>query len=110
MAKKPDEKNQKAKAESKRVGIIEIINDVAEACPEMTKGNVDLVVRATFAKIHKSLAAKKTVAITGSFVLEPVLRTARTGRNPQDPSKTVKIPEHWAVRLKLGNSLKTDLN
>lgn len=112
MAKKPDDKSQKAKAktESKRVGITELINDVYNACDGVTKVKVDEVIRATLAKIQQSLVKKKSVAITGMFVLEPVLRPARVGRNPQDPSKPVKIPEHWAVKLKLGNSLKNDLN
>lgn len=112
MAKKPADKVQKGKAkeESKRVGIIELVNDVAEACPLMTKRAVDDVVRTTIAAIHRNLAQKKTVAISGSFILEPVLRPERIGRNPQDPSKQVKIPAHWSVRMKLGNSLKFDLN
>lgn len=116
MAKKPTEKAQKGKAtgkencDAKRVGIVELVNNIYNFSHDITKSKVDEIVRSTIAEIHRNLARRKTVAITGSFVLEPVLRPERVGRNPQDPSKQVKIPAHWSVKMKLGNALKFDIN
>lgn len=116
MAKKPAEKAQKGKATgkdiggSKRVGIVELVNNIYATSSDITKKKVDEIVRSTIAEIHHLLAYKKSVAFNGTFVLEPVHRPERIGRNPQKPSEQVKIPSHWSVKLKLGSILKTDLN
>lgn len=116
MAKKPAEKAQNGKATgkancgAKRVGIVELVNNVYATSSDITKKKVDEIVRSTIAEIHHLLAYKKSVAFNGTFVLEPVLRPERVGRNPQDPSKQVKIPAHWSVKMKLGNALKFDIN
>ena len=116
MAKKPANKPQSDKAttknggNAKRMGIVELVENVYTHSSDISKSKVDEIVRCTLAEIHRSLAHRRTVAINGSFVLEPVLRPERIGRNPQDPTKQVKIPAHWSVKLKLGNMLKIDLN
>lgn len=110
MAKKVVEKEKKAAAETKRIGLRELAETVAERHADISKAEITNIVRDTIDTIHNSLAKKKSVVLTGTFALEPVLRPERIGRNPQKPDEPVTIPEHWAVRLKLGKSLKNDLN
>ena len=104
MSKKTDTKEQK------RVGLREIADTVAGRHSGISKAEITNIVRDAIDTIHRSLAKKKTVVLTGTFTLEPVLRPERIGRNPQKPTESVTIPEHWSVRLKLGKSLKEALN
>lgn len=111
MAKKDvaGQEKGKAKPEGGTVGIVELIEEVADVTGT-TKVAAGETVRATIDAIAGHLAKKRKVLLQGSFSLVPVKRAARTGRNPQDPTKTINIPEHWSLKAAIGKNLKDAMN
>ena len=98
-----------------RIGYSELIDDVCDLISSstdhnMTKAQIADVVRSTFRCVGDALAKKKTVSVHNLFLLEPVYRQPRQGRNPQKPSEMIDIPAQWTIRLKVGKALKADLN
>ena len=83
----------------------ELVDGIAEKIQEPRK-NVTPIVEAVFSSIVKSLSKGEKCAFVGFGVFEVRDRAARTGRNPQDPSKTVKIPARKVPVFRAGKSLK----
>ena len=115
MAKKVDPKKAATKELNGRLGYGELIDEVANLVSsstdhDLTKAQIADVVRSTFRCIGDALAKKKSVSAHNLFLLEPVYRQPRQGRNPQKPDEIIYIPAQWTVRLKVGKALKADLN
>jgi DNA-binding protein HU-beta len=69
----------------------ELVEGIVENLKEPKK-NVTPIVEAVFECIKESLAKGEKCKFVGFGVFEVKDRAAREGRNPQDPSKIVKIP------------------
>jgi DNA-binding protein HU-beta len=83
----------------------ELINTIAEKLKE-SKKNVSPVVEAVFDSIAESLVKGEKCTFVGFGVFEVKDRAAREGRNPQDPSKIVKIPAKKVPVFRPGKGLK----
>lgn len=112
MAKKEAKETKKAVG---RVGTADLIDEVVEDIDVSTdhalsKAEISDVVRSVMRCIGHNLSNHKVVAAHNMFILEPVYRQGRTGRNPQKPEEKITIPAQWTVRLKLSKTLKSDMN
>ena len=83
----------------------DLINGVAEKLKEPKKF-VASVVEEVFNSIEGSLAKGEKCTFVGFGVFEVKDRAAREGRNPQDPSKIVKIPAKKVPVFRPGKDLK----
>lgn len=91
--------------------INEVIEDLGDRVPtDFTKAQVSEIIRTTFERITTNLIAHDAIMVHNMFMLEPVFKQRRLGRNPRKPEETVDIPARWTVRMKLGKILKENLN
>lgn len=80
--------------------------DAITAKLEMRKKDVAPVVDEVFAEIQGALSKGDKCTFVGFGVFEVRERAAREGRNPQDPSKVVKIPAKKVPVFRPGKDLK----
>lgn len=66
-------------------------------------------VQMTLDVIQRALAEARNVELRNFGVLEVQVRQARVGRNPNNPSVTVTIPQRAVVKFKSGKILKQQL-
>ncbi len=80
--------------------------DAITAKLEMRKKDVAPVVDEVFAEIQGALSKGDKCTFVGFGVFEVRERAAREGRNPQDPTKIVKIPAKKVPLFRPGKDLK----
>jgi len=83
----------------------ELIDQIAEKLL-VKKKDVAPIVEEAFASIEGALAKGEKCTFVGFGVFEVKERAAREGRNPQDPSKVVKIPAKKVPVFRPGKDLK----
>ncbi|MDR3231579.1 MAG: HU family DNA-binding protein [Synergistaceae bacterium] len=83
----------------------ELIDGIAEGLG-VKKKDVTPVVVEVFKSIENALAKGEKCTFVGFGVFEVKDRAAREGRNPQDPSKIVKIPAKKVPIFRPGKDLK----
>jgi DNA-binding protein HU-beta len=83
----------------------DLIGIIAEKL-EKPKKLVTPVVEGVFSSIENALAKGDKCTFVGFGVFEVKDRAAREGRNPQDPSKVVKIPAKKVPVFRPGKDLK----
>ncbi|WP_298781203.1 HU family DNA-binding protein [uncultured Fretibacterium sp.] len=83
----------------------ELIDAIAEKLL-LKKKDVVPVVEEVFASIEGALARGEKCTFVGFGVFEVKERAAREGRNPQDPTKVVKIPAKKVPVFRPGKDLK----
>jgi DNA-binding protein HU-beta len=83
----------------------DLINGIAEKLKEPKK-TVTPIVEEVFNSIGGSLAKGEKCTFVGFGVFEVKDRAAREGRNPQDPTKVVKIPAKKVPVFRPGKDLK----
>ena len=83
----------------------ELIDAIAEKLL-LKKKDVVPVVEEVFASIEGALARGEKCTFVGFGVFEGKERAAREGRNPQDPTKVVKIPAKKVPVFRPGKDLK----
>jgi DNA-binding protein HU-beta len=83
----------------------ELIDTISEKLKEPKK-NIAPVVEETFAAITHALEKEEKCTFVGFGVFEVQNRAAREGRNPQNPSKVVKIPAKKVPKFRPGKGLK----
>lgn len=83
----------------------ELIDSIVEKLL-MKKKDVTPVVEEVFASIEGALAKGEKCTFVGFGVFEVKERAAREGRNPQDPTKVVKIPAKKVPVFRPGKDLK----
>jgi DNA-binding protein HU-beta len=83
----------------------EFIESIAEKLKE-TKKNVAPIVEEVFDSIAAALSKGEKCTFVGFGVFEVRDRAAREGRNPQDPTKIVKIPAKKVPVFRPGKDLK----
>jgi DNA-binding protein HU-beta len=83
----------------------ELIDAVAKKAG-FTKKNAGTAVAAVIDSISEALASHNKVQLVGFGTFEVRRRAAREGRNPQDPTKKIKIPARDIPAFKPGKALK----
>ena len=83
----------------------ELIDGIAEKL-DMKKKDIIPVVEEVFSSIEGALSKGEKCTFVGFGVFEVKDRAAREGRNPQDPSKIVKIPAKKVPVFRPGKDLK----
>jgi len=87
----------------------DLINAVAKETG-LTKKKAAEVIAATFGTVAAELAKGAKVQLVGFGTFKISERAARTGRNPQDPKKTIKIAAKKVAVFKPGKELKEAVN
>ena len=78
---------------------------------KLTKKDTEATVNAFIKVVEKELSKKNgKVQLIGFGTFEVKSRKARTGRNPQKPGETVKIPASNAPVFKAGKAFKDAVN
>ena len=83
----------------------ELIDEIAEKL-DMKKKDITPVVEEVFSSIEGALSKGEKCTFVGFGVFEVKDRAAREGRNPQDPTKIVKIPAKKVPVFRPGKDLK----
>jgi len=83
----------------------DLIGGIAEKL-KVSKKTVALIVDEVFNSIEGALAKGDKCTFVGFGVFEVKDRAAREGRNPQDPTKVVKIPAKKVPVFRPGKDLK----
>jgi DNA-binding protein HU-beta len=87
----------------------ELIASVAEKTG-LAKKDAESAVKETIATIEGALVKGDKVQIIGFGTFETRKRKAREGRNPKEPTKTIKITASTAPVFKAGKALKDAVN
>jgi len=96
--------------EVKVVTKAELANEVAKSVDGMTKKDAAAAVDAIFASIQKALAKGGKVQAVGFGTFEVQQRSARKGRNPQNPKQEISIPAKKVPVFRAGKALKEAVN
>jgi DNA-binding protein HU-beta len=83
----------------------DLIETISEKLKEPKK-SITPIVEEVFSAIEDALAKGEKCTFVGFGVFEVKDRAAREGRNPQDPSKIVKIPAKRVPAFRAGKALK----
>ena len=83
----------------------EFVAGIAEKL-DMSKKDVARVIDEAFSLIEDTLAQGEKCVFIGFGTFETRERAAREGRNPQDPTKVIKIPARRAPVFRPGKDLK----
>jgi DNA-binding protein HU-beta len=83
----------------------DLVETIVEKLKEPKK-SVTPIVEEVFNSIESALAKGEKCTFVGFGVFEVKDRAAREGRNPQDPSKIVKIPAKKVPVFRPGKGLK----
>ena len=71
--------------------------------------DVGKIVQMTLDGIADEMVAGNTVELRNFGVFEVIVRKSRIGRNPNQPEKTVVIPDRAVVKFKAGKKLKAEI-
>ncbi len=82
--------------------LVELVREKAE----LRKVDAAKAVAAVLDGVKEALVKGDKVQIVGFGTFEVRKRNARTGRNPQDPTKVVNIPEKMVPVFKAGKLLR----
>ena len=83
----------------------ELVNRVARQT-KMRQNDVMDVIQLALDTITEELAAGNSIEFRNFGVFEVLCRKERIGRNPNDPEKTVPIPERAIVKFKPGKEMR----
>lgn len=83
----------------------ELVDAVAKKA-DLTKKDAGAAVSAVLDSIAGALSLHQKVQLVGFGTFEVRKRAAREGRNPQDPTKKIKIPARTVPAFKPGKALK----
>lgn len=73
---------------------------------ELSKVDAKKALEAALEAVKETLKKEENVALVGFGTLKVVKRAARTGVNPADASKKIKIPAKKVVKFKAGADLE----
>lgn len=88
----------------------ELANEVSMAVEGLTKKKAADVVDAVFAAIQAALAKGDKIQAVGFGTFEVQQRSARKGRNPQNPTEEINIPAKKVPVFRAGKALKDAVN
>jgi DNA-binding protein HU-beta len=84
---------------------VELVNGIAERV-RMPRRTVKSIIEEVFVSIGDALVKGEKYTFTDFGTFEVKDRAAREGRNPQDPSKTMKIPAKKVPAFRPGKGLR----
>ena len=84
--------------------------DVVATATDLKKKDAEAAVAATLDAIVEALVAGDKVQIIGFGSFELKERAAREGRNPKNPTETIRIPASKAVSFSASKVLKEKVN
>ncbi|MCX7880680.1 MAG: HU family DNA-binding protein [Ignavibacteria bacterium] len=87
----------------------QLVSEVAKRA-EIKKGDAEKAVTAVFSAIADELGKGGKVTLVGFGTFSVIEKKERTGINPRDPKKTIKIPSRKAPKFKPGKTLKDKVN
>ena len=87
----------------------ELVNEIAMAHGDVTKKNIEAIVKQVFTLIGAVLAKGEKVAIPDFGTFDVKERAARKGRNPQT-GEEIEIAASKNVHFKAGKALKNSVN
>ena len=88
----------------------ELANEVAAKVEGLTKKKAAEVVDAVFQAVQDSLAKGEKIQAVGFGTFEVQHRSARKGRNPQNPTQEIDIPAKKVPVFRAGKALKEAVN
>ncbi|MDR1481426.1 MAG: HU family DNA-binding protein [Synergistaceae bacterium] len=88
----------------------ELANEVAAAVEGLTKKKAAEVVDAVFNAIQAGLSKEEKIQAVGFGTFEVQHRSARKGRNPQNPTEEIDIPAKKVPVFRAGKALKDAVN
>lgn len=88
----------------------DLANRVAEQVADLTKKKAGEAVDAVFHAIQEALKEGKKIQAIGFGTFEVQHRAARKGRNPQNPTEEISIPEKNVPVFRAGKALKDAVN
>ncbi len=88
---------------------MELVNAVRKKTG-LKKNDATRVVSTIWKSLAEALVAGERVQLVGFGTFEIRKRAARIGRNPQEPDKTVNIPEKKVPAFRPGKGLKEKVN
>ena len=88
----------------------ELANEVVAAVEGLTKKKTAEVVDAVFHAIQTALAKGDKIQAVGFGTFEVQHRSARKGRNPQNPKEEINIPAKKVPVFRAGKALKDAVN
>jgi DNA-binding protein HU-beta len=88
----------------------ELANEVAAAVEGLTKKKAAEVVDAVLHVIQASLTKGEKIQAVGFGTFEVQHRSARKGRNPQNPTEEISIPAKKVPVFRAGKALKEAVN
>ena len=84
--------------------------DALAADTGLTKADADRFLKSFTSNVEKALKRGDSLTLIGFGTFSVSNRSARTGRNPQNPSQVIQIPASKAAKFKSGSALKKALN
>ncbi len=75
----------------------------------LTQNEVAQVIQLTLDTIADALAKGKNIELRNFGVFEIRVRKSRKGRNPNNPTKEIPIPERAVVKFRAGKELKANV-
>ncbi|MDR1510656.1 MAG: HU family DNA-binding protein [Synergistaceae bacterium] len=88
----------------------ELANEVVAGVEGLTKKKAAEVVDAVFHAIQAALAKGDKIQAVGFGTFEVQHRSARKGRNPQNPKEEINIPAKKVPVFRAGKALKDAVN
>jgi DNA-binding protein HU-beta len=88
----------------------ELANEVSSAVEGLTKKKAAEIVDAIFSAIQGALAKGDKIQAVGFGTFEVQQRSARKGRNPQNPKEEINIPAKKVPVFRAGKALKDAVN
>jgi DNA-binding protein HU-beta len=88
----------------------ELANEVAAAVEGLTKKKAAEIVDAIFHAIQAGLSKGEKIQAVGFGTFEVQNRSARKGRNPQNPKEEIDIPAKKVPVFRAGKALKEAVN
>ena len=84
--------------------------DALAADTGLSKADADRFLKSFTSNVEKALKRGDSLTLIGFGTFSVSNRAARTGRNPQNPSQVINIPESKSAKFKAGSALKNALN
>ncbi len=93
-----------------KAGLVDLVREKLKDSVKVRREDVVTMVAAVIEGVTDTLKKGGKVQIVGFGTFEVRKRSARVGRNPQDPTKTVQIPAKSVPVFKAGKYLRDAVN
>ncbi|MGB9772246.1 MAG: HU family DNA-binding protein [Candidatus Kapaibacteriota bacterium] len=87
----------------------QLVSEIAKRA-EIKKGDAEKAVNAFIDTVTDELAKGGKVILVGFGTFSVIEKKERTGINPRDPKKTIKIPARKTAKFKPGKALRDKVN